>query len=1169
MSGPNPDAFQRALKKFKASLDPNLQAQFSQTSLSDVYSTIRDIQDKQATAGEQRDIRRLQAFIEAMDQFGKVIEIFLNANEILCFVWGPIKFLLTASIEWKSIFKAAWKTFETELGPIITSLASRRALLESEKASASLYEINNIREKISSVYQEQQCQARINRDERHRTYMREIKVKLQSPEYQINQEISTESRGESQSGQWIFEHSKFEPWYDSSTLGSMVLYINGIPGAGKTTLMSTIIERLLKEKRSSGSGISVVYFYFKYSYTRVHNGFLRAILEQLISQNATLSGQLFDDISDIEGENLRKTERLQHLVKEALETSRISFLVLDGLDECPKDETEQTVKWLLSILEEQSAGSTLRIIFSGQRDGVLDRLLKPYPSIPLDVSATPAHTQDINRYCAEFCTRIQEEFDMSLELRHEILTKVMEGAQDMFLYARVVLHNLMNQATLSDLKKELQPGTFPKGIEDAYNRVVTRVLEGPVPRQKRTLQLLGLIVAAQRPLRWREIQGFFCIDSSVGEIDYENKRLRKSCKDLCGALVDVHQDMSESSVSEDLIRIVHPTAKSYIIQKNIINLSLEHAKLSRFCSEYLTSRPFKAGIGHEQIACYAASGYYGFLDYAVQNWYQHAGYFIEVSDELDVSINSSSFESLRALLIAFLAQVPDTEHLLESASTYTIELYKNLAKDDRERNSQIEMELRVTLIRQQIERLYRDGSMPIEATTSQLYGPRLTLKCHKSWCSYFTDGFKTTEEQQAHLARHERSFYCPQEGCFTSSLGFASESLLETHRTTWHPMQSDPAQFPTRSRKKYRNLRAAVISGDIDAVEFALVSQTLTSESNTKDFQKALLYTARQGDTAMCRLLMSHGAINPSSNLFLEALVAATVEGNLETVKLFGSQLGDGIGRDCGHRAFLEACEAGHLATAEFLYDTSGCHSDTKSTALSYCISNKDTGMLKYLLGNGFADSAGSSFMISHALECGWTDNSIFKLILDARRASFRDVSRAIEKGAIKLAEILLSHGVDFDDIGQIKLVYHAFAAGAKDLVALITNIKPVFNLPPLFLFEPWFDLENAYLHTPIRKLIGNSFLLSQEELYEVNQLAKKSEGFVLEKQKDFNRRRLHQELDDPTIAEFQSQGRDILECFYWHQAFQLLRPSLVYRLYIKLERMGREKAIAFLSDKT
>ncbi|SPJ80179.1 uncharacterized protein FTOL_08571 [Fusarium torulosum] len=1121
-----------------------------------------------------------------MDQFGKVIEVFLNANEILCFVWVTSTYIdsfdkllnayseignalpglqqYSASFEsyqplssvledyysdilnfhrvalsvfarpkWKSIFKAAWKTFETELGPIITSLASRRALLESEKASASLYEINNIREKISSVYQEQQCQARIHRDERHRTYMREIKVKLQSPEYQINQEISTENRGESQSGQWIFKHSKFEPWYDSSTLGSMVLYINGIPGAGKTTLMSTIIERLLREKRLSGSGTSVVYFYFKHS------------------SKTRQSGQLFDDISDIEGENLRKTERLQHLVKEAPETSRISFLVVDGLDECPKEETEQTVKWLLSILEEQSAGSTLRIIFSGQRDGVLDRLLKSYPSISLDVSTTPAHTQDINHYCAKFCTRIQEEFDMSPELQHEILRKVIEGARDMFLYARVVLHNLMNQATLSDLRKELQPGTFPKGIEDAYTRVVTRVLEGPVPRQKRILQLLGLIVAAQRPLRWREIQGFFCIDSTLGEIDYENKRLRKSCKDLCGALVDVHRDTNESSVSEDLIRIVHPTAKSYLIQKHIINLSLEHARLSRFCSEYLTSRPFKAGIGYEQ------------------NWYHHAGYFIEVFDKLDISTNNSSFKSLRALLVSFLAQVPDTVHSPELEFTYTIELYKTLAKDDRERNSQIEMELRATLIRQQISRLYQNESISFEGAIGQLYEPKLTLKCHKSWCSYFTGGFYTTEEQHAHLARHERLFYCPQEGCFASSLGFASESLLEKHRTAWHRMKSDPAQFPKRSRKTYGNLHAAVVSGDIDAVEFGLVSQSLTAEPNTEEFKTSLLYTARKGDTAMCRLLMSHAAIDTSSILFREVLVAATVKGNLETVKLFGPQLGDGIGRECGRHVFLRACDTGHLATAKFLYDTCGCENHLNPRVFHYCVLKNDMGMLKYLLENGFANFNDPDLIMGKILRYDPIDNRIFELFLDTGRARpcLEHVSLAIERGAIKPVEMLLSYGVKFDDIEQIKLVYQAFAAGSKNLMALITNTTPVFNLPPLLLFEPLFDLENIWQRPAVHKLAGCFF--SQVVQDKVNQLAKKAVEVALKKQKDFNRRRLHQELDDPTIAEFQSQGKDILECFYRHQAFRLLQPTHADILHREFKRMGRDRAMAYLIDKT
>lgn len=37
----------------------------------------------------------------------------------------------------------------------------------------------------------------------------------------------------------------------------------------------------------------------------------------------------------------------------------------------------------------------------------------------------------------------------------------------MFLYARVVLDNLLCQITLHDLKRELEPDTFPKEIDEA------------------------------------------------------------------------------------------------------------------------------------------------------------------------------------------------------------------------------------------------------------------------------------------------------------------------------------------------------------------------------------------------------------------------------------------------------------------------------------------------------------------------------------------------------------------------------------------------------------------------------------------------------------------------------------------------------------------------------
>lgn len=89
MTGPSPDSFERALNTFKQSLSPTLTRQFSICTLQDVKTAIRDIQQKegQAQDGRLRNMARLKAFIEAMEEFGKVVEIFLNANEFVCFIW--------------------------------------------------------------------------------------------------------------------------------------------------------------------------------------------------------------------------------------------------------------------------------------------------------------------------------------------------------------------------------------------------------------------------------------------------------------------------------------------------------------------------------------------------------------------------------------------------------------------------------------------------------------------------------------------------------------------------------------------------------------------------------------------------------------------------------------------------------------------------------------------------------------------------------------------------------------------------------------------------------------------------------------------------------------------------------------------------------------------------
>ena len=88
------DAFDDVLFKFKSRLSKKELEDFKFSSLDDVRISVIAIQEEQGRRREMMNLTRIQAFLEAMEQYGKVIEVFLNASSILCFVWGPMKFCL-------------------------------------------------------------------------------------------------------------------------------------------------------------------------------------------------------------------------------------------------------------------------------------------------------------------------------------------------------------------------------------------------------------------------------------------------------------------------------------------------------------------------------------------------------------------------------------------------------------------------------------------------------------------------------------------------------------------------------------------------------------------------------------------------------------------------------------------------------------------------------------------------------------------------------------------------------------------------------------------------------------------------------------------------------------------------------------------------------------------
>jgi hypothetical protein len=86
-SGPPNTIFYRSLELFKIGLDDLEKEDFGLTTLDEVHEVIGKIQDEQASKRMMQNMPRIQAFLEGMEQYGAVIEVFLNVSVFVAFVW--------------------------------------------------------------------------------------------------------------------------------------------------------------------------------------------------------------------------------------------------------------------------------------------------------------------------------------------------------------------------------------------------------------------------------------------------------------------------------------------------------------------------------------------------------------------------------------------------------------------------------------------------------------------------------------------------------------------------------------------------------------------------------------------------------------------------------------------------------------------------------------------------------------------------------------------------------------------------------------------------------------------------------------------------------------------------------------------------------------------------
>ncbi|KAI1647683.1 uncharacterized protein F4817DRAFT_336508 [Daldinia loculata] len=697
---PAPQAgFNKALTSFKNRLTPSEAAQFQVVTLDDLKVTILAIQADQRARKQMMHMDRILSFLEAMDQFGKVIETFLNVSEMLAFIWGPIKFLLLTATTWlesfdalldayqliaeslpifeiyqdlfsessrmqgileciwtnildfhirairifdqsmiKLFFRSLWKDFNSRFQHIISDLQRQKALIESHANQIHICNYESDRVKIREEFE----QARASRAAEKKAYVLQW---IMAPKTVLDHESLCSVRREQlditgqQTAQWILKNNEVEAWLASQVPKSSTVWLSGIAGAGKSVLTSVIVDEI-KEKDLG----PMAFFYCKHR-DPDKNTFIsvaKALLSQLLNQQDHLMPFYYDEGIRSGESSLHSMKLCKKLLRAILQAIPVAFLVIDGIDECDSNERKSILTFLSDIINlcDNNKPGKIRLFISSRDESDIRRALLMGTRIKLDRRDT---IQDLNVYIEHRASELQRKFGLSAEAQRYIQQNVLDKSDGMFLYAKLVMANLEGQPTLHHLHEEFD--SLPSGLEEAYGRNLYRIkTNSNKSKADVARRILLLMVCARRPLRWRELQAAISISPDDLALDIARRLPQDSdVTEMCGSLVEV--------LPGDRVEFIHITASLYIVDLGYSPLfEAEHA-MAMLCLYYLAFEYFEEDRGDDDILQLIRKGYYAFQDYAAAHWADHFLAMLSTPETITQEWFAESTETSNALTI--------------------------------------------------------------------------------------------------------------------------------------------------------------------------------------------------------------------------------------------------------------------------------------------------------------------------------------------------------------------------------------------------------------------------------------------------------------------------------------------------------------------------------------
>ncbi|KAF1361979.1 C2H2 domain-containing protein [Lizonia empirigonia] len=771
-SAPRPSSgkVRDALRKFKARLlGPEL-TDFQYTTVEDLRRKMRHIKTDQECRRDMVNMRRMEGCIEAMNHFGKVIEVFLNVEEAVAFVWGPMKFLLMTASEVIESFDTLLDAYE-QIGEQMPSLSSYERLFgDDDQLKGALehilirfqeyqHDVAELNVKLDKLVAEEQ-------EYKLRVVTQWLAVGQQS---QQDHDIYRQIRSDySTTTHWIVQNEHIKQWLDDAAVPpTPVLWMHGIPGAGTS------------QSQIEGNGLTTAFYHDDDGASSSAVGILKGITQQLLCQNPQILAPCYTRCTASGEPVLRSPPLATRLLEDICTLLSKLYIIVDGLDECVEVERKQAMEALMNIVGscEKTEPGKLRILFVSQHMADIKRVLytssqsKP---VPRTIQLSDADNEsDIKAYVRIWVNRIATKYaPFSNDAIEYLQSLTVCNAKGMFLYAKLVLQNLHAQPTRGDLIEGITRENFPGGLRGA------------------------------------EIQVALSIDVDNQTIEYDDRHLRKHIHEICGSLV---------LLNGDRVSLVH----------NIHGPSIE-CELAALCLRYLTFPCFDLGAiqDPQELKELVLEGHLAFQDYAIAKWFHHINAFVSSGSKfLHESRSCDDYlEDLSIALEDFMTQHDDTDwdEVIVEECRANCDAFKGLPCHDKLKGFDARHEVSIKSLAAALD---RNRKLLEELPSSKVfnsddlaryckfYDHERLFKCTKITCRYFSEGFKDSKARKKHVNIHERPFCCEVPDCLGNE-GFGNSGDLQRHIRAFHPEMSDLAEtFNSVTIPRARTGHACAICG--------------------------------------------------------------------------------------------------------------------------------------------------------------------------------------------------------------------------------------------------------------------------------------------------------------------------------------------------------------------